>query len=109
MTELTVFRNILPGEPLRKRIPERSADGCALADVMVLLPGLRELPQHLLQGAITRISAVCAGYSHAIAFAELNLRLNLLFVSVKPIAGIRHEIFDALRSVLPQARLVSHI
>ncbi len=109
MAELTVYRDILPAEPLRKRVPERDADGQALADIMVLIPGLRELPQHLLQAAVARIQTVCACYAHAVAFAELNLRLNLLFVSVKPITGIRNEIFDALRGFLPEARLVSHI
>ena len=109
MAELTVHRDILPAEPLRKRVPERDSDGGPLADVMVLLPGLRDLPQHLLQRAVAQIQAVCGCYAHAVAFAELNIRLNLLFVSVKPITGIRNEIFDALRGFLPQARLVSHI
>ena len=109
MAELTVHCNLLPAEPLRKRVPERDTDGGPLADVMVLLPGLRDLPQHLLRTAIAQIQAVCAYYSHAVAFAELNIRLNLLFVSVRPITGVRNEIFDAVRGFLPQARLVSHI
>ncbi len=109
MAELTIHRELMPAEPLRKRVPERDADGGPLADVMVLLPGLRELPAHLLQKAIAQIQAVCGCYAHVVAFAELNVRLNLLFVSVKPVTGIRNEIFDALRCILPQARLVSHI
>ncbi len=55
MAELTVHSNLLPAEPLRKRVPERDTDGGPLADVMVLLPGLRDLPQHLLRTAIAQI------------------------------------------------------
>jgi hypothetical protein len=44
-----------------------------------------------------------------VVFAELNLKLSLLWVSVKPIPGIRFQITEALRAAIPEARIVSHI
>jgi len=55
------------------------------------------------------IHRVLAGFDDTVVFAELNLRLNLLWVSIRPITGIRDDIAQALRSVIPDARLVSHI
>ena len=66
-------------------------------------------PQHHVQAAIEHIQTVFADYAHAVVFAELNLKLNLLWISVKPIPGIRFQIAEALRAVIPEARLVSHI
>ena len=42
-------------------------------------------------------------------FAEFNLTLNLLWVSIRPIHGIRFEIAGAIQQQVPDAKLVSHI
>jgi hypothetical protein len=52
---------------------------------------------------------VFADYQHVVVFAELNLKLSLLWVSVKPVPGVRFQISEALRALIPEARLVSHI
>lgn len=109
MSELVVAQPYLPAEPLRKRAPAFDEHGRALSDFMVLFPGLVKKPQHLVQHTIERIQAVFADYGHVVVFAELNLKLSLLWVSVKPIPGIRFQISEALRAVIPEARLVSHI
>lgn len=109
MSELVVSQPFLPAEPLRKRAPAFDEHGRALSDFMVLIPGLVKKPQHLVQNTIEHIQTVFADYPHAVVFAELNLKLSLLWVSVKPIPGIRFQISEALRAVIPEARLVSHI
>jgi hypothetical protein len=52
---------------------------------------------------------VSADFSFAVVFADRNLKLILRWVSVKPISGVRFQISEALRAVIPEARLVAHI
>ncbi|HEX9627420.1 MAG TPA: hypothetical protein VGA00_10835 [Acidiferrobacterales bacterium] len=109
MAELRTYHPLHPGEPLRKRAPEVDEHGNALSDFMMIFPGLRKQPPHQVQDAIAKMQAVLARYTHAVVFVELNLRLNLLWVSVRPITGIRYEIAQAIRELIPSARLVAHI
>ena len=109
MSALVVSSSFLPAEPLRKRAPAFDEHGKALSDFMVLFPGLVKKPQHYVQAAIEHIQTVFADFGHAVVFAELNLKLNLLWISVRPIPGIRFQIAEALRTAIPETRLVSHI
>lgn len=109
MSELVVSPKFLPAEPLRLRAPAFDEQGKALSDFMVLIPGLVKKPQHLIQATIEHIQTVFAEFSHVVVFAELNLKLSLLWVSVKPVPGVRFQISEALRAAIPEARLVSHI
>ncbi|MBI3547057.1 MAG: hypothetical protein HY081_10805 [Gammaproteobacteria bacterium] len=109
MSRLIVSPSLIPAEPLRKRAPAFDEHGNALSDFMVLFPGLIKKPQHLIQDTIKNIQAVFAKYEHAVVFAELNLKLSLLWISVRPIPGMRFEIIHALRTLIPEAKLVSHI
>ena len=109
MTDLVVSTQVVPAEPLRHRAPAFDEFGKPLSDFMVLFPGLARKPQHLIEKTINHIQAVFANYGHAVVFAELNLKLSLLWVSIRPIPGIRLEITDALRQLIPEAKLVSHI
>ena len=109
MPPLVVTSPLLPAEPLRKRAPAFDEHGKALSDFMVLFPGLVGKPQHYIQATIEHIQKVFAQYAQAVVFAELNLKLSLLWISVKPIPGIRFQIAEALRAVIPEARIVSHI
>src|SRR3989344_4473671 len=95
MSELMVAPTFLPAEPL--------------SNFMVLIPGLVKKPQHLIQATVEHIQIVFADFKHVVVFAELNLKLSLLWVSVKPVPGVRFQISEALRAVIPEARLVSHI
>lgn len=97
------------GEPLRKRAPAVDECGKALADFMMIIPGLRDKPLHLLQQAMQDIHSALACFEEAVVFAELNLKLNLLWVSIRPLHGARLEIAAAVQNRIPDARLVSHI
>jgi len=97
------------GEPLRLRVPTHDENGRPLSDFMVLIPGLRDKPRHLVDATIQDLHLVLTRFRHAVVFAEFNVRLNLLWVSIKPIQGIRFEITDAIQEQVPEARLVSHI
>ena len=96
-------------EPLRKRAPSHDEQGRPLSDFMMLIPGLREKPRHMIDATIQDMHIALAHFSHAVVFAEFNLRLNLLWVSIRPIQGIRFEIAGAIQRHVPEAKLVSHI
>jgi hypothetical protein len=96
-------------EPLRKRAPSHDEHGKPLSDFMMLVPGLRDKPKHLIEAAIQDIHIALAHFSEVVVFAEFNLKLNLLWVSIRPVHGIRFEIAGAIQQQVPEARLVSHL
>ena len=96
-------------EPLRKRAPSHDEDGKPVSDFMMLVPGLRDKPKHMIDSTLQDIHIVLTNYNHAVVFAEFNLKLNLLWVSIKPIQRIRNEIAAAIQQHVPEAKLVSHI
>jgi hypothetical protein len=96
-------------EPLRKRVPLHDENGRALSDFMMLIPGLRDKPRHLVDHTIRDVHIALTHFSHAVVFAEFNIRLNLLWVSIRPIQGIRFEIACAIQHHVPEAKLISHI
>jgi hypothetical protein len=96
-------------EPLRKRAPSHDENGKPLSDFMVLIPGLNRKPKLLVDEAIRDVHIVLTHFSDAVVFAEFNMKLNLLWVSIRPIQGIRLEIASAIREQVPEAKLVSHL
>ena len=108
--ELRLSQTLLPAaEPLHRRAPAVDENGRALSDFMILIPGLRDLSRAGFQKTAAAISSVLARYQHAVVFAELNVRLNLLWVSIRPLDGIRFEIAGAMQELVPEAKLVTHI
>ena len=96
-------------EPLRKRAPSHDENGKPLSDFMMLVPGLRDKPKHIVDNTIQDIHIVLTHFSEVVVFAEFNLKLNLLWVSIRPVQGIRYEIATAIQEQVPEAKLVSHI
>jgi hypothetical protein len=109
LPRLSLFPLLDATEPLHKRAPAVDENGKALSDFMVIIPKLRERPQVRIQQTMREIHRILSGFGDQVVFAEVNLRLNLLWVSIRPVAGIRFEITEALRSSIPDVRLVSHI
>ena len=93
--------------PLRERVPTRDAHGALLTDFMLLIPGLRERPGLVLREIVARIQAVLAQF-HEVVFVDLNLPLNLLWVSVRPRPGIVLAIASAVRDSVPEALLIGN-
>ncbi len=93
--------------PLYRRAPARDEYGHPLGDFMVLIPRLRERPAHDLADALARLQAVLVSFTEVV-FVDLNVPLNLLWVSVHPRPGVILELFAAMKLVLPEARLVGH-
>ena len=74
---------------------------------MMLIPGLRQRAPGDQARLLERLDGVLRSYRHVVVFAECNLRLNLLWVSVRPMPGICRQLPDALTAAVPEARLVA--
>jgi len=109
LPRVTLLPLLDASEPLRKRAPIFDENGKPLSDFMVVIPGLRKKSQLRIQQTMKEIHGTLARFGDAVVFAELNLKLNLLWVSIRPVAGIRFEITEALRQSIPNARLISHM
>lgn len=105
-TELTA--HYMPAEPLYKRVPVRDHEGRLLSDFMMLIPGLsRKTPQQI-KNRLSAIQRVLSNYGKAVVFVDLNLRLNVLWVTVRPIPGICIELPAVIKQYVPEAVLVTH-
>lgn len=99
--------SLQPAEPLWKRAPTRDDSGRPYSDFMILLPKLRNKPRPEFVDIVCRIESVLHAYHHAVVFADLNPKLNLLWVTIHPIPGMVLELATAINHLVPEARLVA--
>lgn len=95
-----------PGEPLWKIVPTRDEDGRALGDFMMLIPGLRSQSQHYIENTLNNIQKALEQYREVV-FVNLNLAINVLWVSVRSRPGIILEVATSIRLRVPEALLVA--
>lgn len=96
-----------PCPPLWQLAPTRDHAGKRLTDFMMLIPNLRYRPAAEIERASRDIQAVLALHQEVV-FADLNLKLNLLWVSLRPRPGAISELAAAIRLQVPEALLVAH-
>ena len=97
---------IEPGTPLWQIVPTRDADGRLLADFMMIIPGLRSQPQYVIKATINKIQTVLER-CRDVVFVNLNLKTNVLWVSVNCRQGIILELAASIRQQVPDALLVA--
>lgn len=93
--------------PLYERVPTRDEYGRSLSDFMLILPGLRDKPKAQFNEALMRLQAILVSFREVV-FVDLNLPLNLLWITVRPRPGVILELFAAVKLNLPEAKLVGH-
>jgi len=99
---------LLPAEPLWRRVPTHDEDGAAYSDFMMIIPRLGRQSQQYIENIVRKFEGVFACYQNNVVFADLNLKLNVLWVSVRPVPGICLELPTAIKTRVPEALLVSH-
>lgn len=107
MEQLKIVNNTLPGQPLWKRVPTRDTEGKALSDFMMLIPGLKKADTRRQQEIYHLLNRVFSNYGKAVVYVDLNIKLDLLWVSIKPIPGICIEMAQVIRHVIPEALLIA--
>ena len=105
--QISRHTDLCEAKPLWSYVPTVDNDGQRLSDFMMLIPKLRTQPKIHIQQVLQNIQEVLEFYSHAVVFADMNLKLNILWVSVKPIPGICLELPAAIFDRVPEARLVA--
>ena len=100
--------SLSPAEPLWKRVPTHNEEGQMLGDLMILIPKLKEKPQKIIQNIIRELEIALHYHQKDIVFADLNINLNLLWISVQPVPGIRNRIAESVHERVPGSKLVSH-
>lgn len=96
-----------PGTPLWKIVPTRGADGRPLIDFMMLIPKLRTRPQHEINMVLNNLQKALEN-DRDIVFVNLNLKINVLWVSVNSRPGIILELVALIQNKVPEALLVTH-
>ena len=94
-------------EPLYLRVPTHTVDGTAYSDFMMLIPGLRDLPKVDFADRVGGLQAVLGSHQQVV-FADLNVPLNLLWVTLIPKQGLIVKLAKLLRERVPEATLVGH-
>ena len=102
-----LHRDCQPGEPLWRIVPTRDENGRLLTDFMMLIPRLCEKSASEVERVTGHIRSILALHSEVV-FADLNLALNLLWVSLRPTRGAMAEIAAAIRVLVPEAVLVAN-
>ncbi len=92
--------------PLYERVPTHDETGHLLSDFMMLFPGLRERPSGECRERVARVNAILKGFPEVV-FADVNLKLNLLWVSVRARPGVILDIACCLKFHMPEALLVA--
>lgn len=100
-------QSVEPGAPLWQRAPTRDSEGHCLTDFMMLIPRLGTRSAGEIERVSKIIQTVLARFKEVV-FADLNLRLNVLWVSLKPRHGAIAEIAAVIRTLIPGAMLVAH-
>ncbi len=96
-----------PAGPLWQRVPTRDEHGQRLSDFMLLIPRLAQRSHTHQRSVIAELEAALAAFSPHVVFVDLNLKLNLLWVSVRPRPGICVDLPLAIQARVPEARLVA--
>lgn len=96
-------------EPLLDRVPTTDENGKPLGDMMMIIPGLRNKPQAYIAQTVQNIHDALNRFSATVLFAEVNVHRNLLWISVRPVEGVRAGIAGAIQERVPGAKLVSHL
>jgi len=104
-TNLKCSLEILRNEPLHERVPTHDEDGKALGDFMMLFPGLRDLAEVSLRNKVDILAEILSQYREVV-FVDLNVPLNLLWVSIKHKPGLVLELSAYVKSRIPEAKLV---
>lgn len=87
-------------------MPTHDDEGKSLADFMILMPKLNKLSAAQLKPKMASMQAVLVNYREVV-FVDLNMKLNILWVSIKPTMGLIEKITCEIQELIPEAKLIS--
>lgn len=93
-------------EPLWKIVPTRDENGRLLGDFMMLIPKLRDQSPDFIQSTLNCITRILRSHNE-VKFVNLNIALNLLWISHRSLPGVGLELVARIQKHIPQALLVA--
>ena len=93
--------------PLWSRVPTKDESGRYLGDFMMVIKGLKKATPEHRKKTINALTQVLAEYADTVVFADLNMKMSLLWVSIKPKKGMLIELPAAIIRSVPEAKLIS--
>ncbi|MEJ2620558.1 MAG: hypothetical protein P8163_09920 [Candidatus Thiodiazotropha sp.] len=97
-----------PSAPLWQRAPHKQANGAPLADLMMLVPRLKHYPEVPIIDIQNKLEEALKEFGEKIVFADINLKLKVIWVTVLPEAGLCREVALAIRARIPDAVMVGN-
>ena len=92
---------------LWRYVPVKDSKNQAYCDVMLLLPGIKK--NRDLQVMIRQqLQETLEAFGDQVLFADLNLRLGIVWVTVVPEPGLCSDVADAIRQRVEGARIVGN-
>jgi hypothetical protein len=105
-TDITLCLGMTPAEPLWKLAPTRDEHGNRLSDFLMIIPKLSKKPEHIIKQTLAELDKALKLFQGAVVFANLDMKLNTLWVSFKNQPGLFMEIIAAVKRSVPEAILV---
>lgn len=105
-TDLKLSVDLNPAEPLWKLAPTRDEDGGPVSDLLLIIPRLKTRPEQYIKDTLANIEFALKQYSNEVLFANLDMKLNTLWVSFKAVPGVYVDIVSTLKTNIPEAVLV---
>jgi hypothetical protein len=105
-TDIKLSIDLNPAEPLWKLAPTRDSEGGPVSDILMIIPKLKTRPQHYIRDTLANIEFALKQYSNEILFANLDMKLNTLWVSFKAVPGVYVNIISTIKINVPEAVLV---
>ncbi len=93
--------------PLWQRAPTRDKSGIPYSDFMMLIPGLKKFSKSRLRDIIKRLEAALMQYEKDIVMVDLNMKINVLWVTLQSRQGLTAEVAAFIHHLVPEAKLVS--
>ena len=98
--------DLVPAEPLWKMVPTRDENGGPVSDVLMIIPKLKTKPNQHIKDTLANIEFALTQFHKEVLFANVDMKLNTLWVSFKAVPGVYAEIVYALKTNVPEAVLV---
>lgn len=105
-TELKLGIGLVPAEPLWKLVPTRDTEGGPVSDLLMIIPKLKTKPEQYIKDTLANIEFALKQFSDDVLFANVDMKLNTLWVSFKAVPGVYGDIVSTLRMNVPEAVLV---
>ena len=105
-TDLKLSIDLNPAEPLWKLAPTRDNEGGPVSDILMIIPKLKTRPECYIKDTLANIEFALKQFSNEILFANIDMKLNTLWVSFKAVPGVYINIVSTLKTSVPEAVLV---